>query len=140
MARKPRQSKNAATAASEAPTEPPPTEPELPAVVVDPKDAPPIPSTTYTEKEIDELTKLAIQSTKFGPNPQFLQGQPIELVRAALVSSMPPGWREKNAHAWTREVRDPSLLVILLTYFAAYWNLGFKSGVDHASRQQPQTK
>lgn len=88
-----------------------------------------------SEKEAGEFAEIAIQSTKFGPNPEFMQGKPVGLVRAAIRSSMPPAWKEKGAAEVVLQINDPSLLVIMLTYFAAYWNLGFRVGFSHGQRE-----
>ena len=88
------------------------------------------PVRVFTAEQGRELAALAVQATRFGPNPGFLQGQPVELVRAALIESMPPEWRDKGAHGWIANLRDPQMLVLCLTYFAAYWNLGYVVGED----------
>ncbi len=85
----------------------------------------------FTEKQVSDLVNIALQATRFGPNPGFLQGQPVELVRAAIVKSMPPEWLEKGAQGWIQQLQDPSFLVLALTYFAAYFNQGYKIGVEH---------
>jgi hypothetical protein len=86
---------------------------------------------TFTVEQAKELASIAIQATRFGPNPGFLQGQPIALVQSALRESMPPEWRAKGADGWIAKVEDPFLQVIMLTFFASYWNLGYRIGLEH---------